>query len=237
MTFGIYVNHKVRTGSGTWQIFWNTSVGGASTCAAMPAAAGWQWQECSITVPAGSTYLNVGVQFNGNAGDTYYLANPVFTVGSAIGGVANYTKPRELFTPIVHVSPITWVNAGFTFPATPTGGVYGFTMDPYAETGGQIAPTVGHAWGQLEGIDGGTVQVNTGYVRVLAWYDRVAAPERSGSFLPQYVAAVKSFSYMDFPLNTYDDTPAMRGTASVQTGVASDHWSNVSLEFDQFLLD
>ena len=189
-----------------------------------------------MTIPEEAQSINVGVQLDGKIADTYYLANPVLAVGDAIGGPGHYTKPSETFIPIVHISPYAWINARVTFPATKTGDTYGLTMDPYAETGGKIAPTVGQAWGQLEGINSGEVQRATGYVRLMAWFDRAAAPERSGSFLAQYVADVKSFSSMDFPLNAFDKTPDMLGTASIQTGVASDSWWNVSLEFDRFLL-
>ena len=236
VVFGIYVKHKIRNGSGTWSIFWNTGAGSPRTCKAMPVSSDWQWQECTITVPDQPTHLDIGVQLDGAAGDTYYLADPVLAVGAVIGGHENYTKPHELLTPVVHVSPITWINRAVTFPATLRKGRFGFTVDAYAETGGQVAPTVGHAWGQLEGIDNGPVQAGTGDVRVIAWYDRATPPTLSGSFLAQYVAGIKSFSTMDFPFNTRDLDPALRGTASIQTGVASDHWYNLSLEFDRFEL-
>ncbi len=236
LIFGIYVYQKIRGGPATWSIYWSDDRAGLRSCAPAPARPGWQWQECSMTIPEDVKTIDVGVQLEGEIGDTYYLANPVFAVGGAIGGPGNYTKPTETFVPIVHISPYAWINARVTFPAARTGGVYGLTMDPYAETGGKIAPTVGQAWGQLEGINSGDVQRATGYVRLMAWFDRVSALERSGSFLPQYVADVKSFSYMDFPLNSFDRTPDMLGTTSIQTGVASDSWWNVSLEFDRFLL-
>ena len=236
LVFGIYAYQKIRRGSGAWSIYWSNDRTGLQSCASTPAKSGWQWQECSMTIPDDAKSIDVGVRLDGATGDTYYLANPVFAVGGAIGGPGNYTKPSETFIPIVHISPYAWINARVTFPATNAGGVYGLTMDPYAETGGKIAPTVGQAWGQLEGINSGEVQRATGYVRLMAWFDHVTAPERSGSFLAQYVADVKSFSYMDFPLNSFDRMPDMLGTASIQTGVASDSWWNVSLEFDRFLL-
>ena len=92
------------------------------------------------------------------------------------------------------------------------------------------------AKGQLEGIDAGPVAAGSGRVRILAWFDRSAAPEHSGGLLPQYVANVKSFGYMEFPLNTYDSGLDLRGTGVFQCLVAGDIWSNVSMEFDEFTL-
>ena len=113
------------------------------------------------------------------------------------------------------------------------------------------------ARGQLEGFDLGAPQTVTGYTRLMAWYDRLAAPERSGSFLPQYPSqtnctfpaarsapsaictqqAPKSYMFMDMPLNQYDIGPGIMGTAVITSGVAGDTWNNVALEFDEFLLD
>jgi hypothetical protein len=39
---------------------------------------------------------------------------------------------------------------------------------------------------------------------------------------------------MDCPLNSYDTGLDMLGTAVLVSRVASDRWSNVSLEFDEF---
>jgi len=110
------------------------------------------------------------------------------------------------------------------------------TVDLYAETGGIIAPTVTKCHGQMEGINAGTVVTGSPYVRVMAWYDRLNAPEHSGSFLPQYATNVKSFSYMDFPLNQVDTTPDLLGTGAYLTNVASDTWGNVSEEVDWCVL-
>jgi hypothetical protein len=64
----------------------------------------------------------------------------------------------------------------------------------------------------------------------MAWYDREAAPERSGGFLAQYAADVKSFS------NSFDMPFDGTGHAVLVSGVADDSWYNVSLEFDGFYL-
>jgi hypothetical protein len=234
VSFGILGYQKVRGGSGTWQIYFNDSVNGVRVCNPVAVSASFQWAECSVSIPAAATYFYAGVQLVGARSDTYYFANPVLAKGGSIGGAQYYTKPREKLFPLVHISPIPWINATITFPAVAQNGQHAFVVDPYAETGGQIAPTVAHAKGQLEGINNGTVRTGTGDVRVMAWYDRLNAPERSGSFLPQYVQNVKSFAYMDCPLNSYDTGLDMLGTAVLVSRVASDRWSNVSLEFDEF---
>jgi hypothetical protein len=89
----------------------------------------------------------------------------------------------------------------------------------------------------MEGINSGTVVTGSAYVRVMAWFDRGAAPEKSGSFLPQYVANVKSFSYMDFPLDQTDATPDQLGTGIYSSSLASDAWTNVSEEIDWCVLN
>jgi len=225
VTFGAYVYQKVRGGAGAWRAFVQSS-DGVTTSAAAATTGGYQWLEVSYTVPADAISFAAGLYLDGAAGDTYYIADPVLTVGTAIG-VDNYIKPQETFIPVVHISPISWINANIVFPSTKDARANSF--DVYAETGGQVAPTVRHAFGELEGIDGGAVQVNSGLSRVIAFFDRDTAPTKSGSFLPQYVAGVKSFGPLDLPL---DGT----GHAVYVTGVAGDSWSNVSLEMDGFFL-
>jgi hypothetical protein len=243
VVFGIDGYQKVRGGSGTWAIYFNDSVNGVRTpCAAAPTTAGYNWLECSVTIPANTTYFYVGVALQGAADDTYYLADPVLAIGNSIGGVANYQKPRnEILIPTVHISPIGWINAAITFPSAPVASCGGFTYcfehDFYAETGGGVAMTVQKAHGQIEGIDCGTVQTSTAAVRVMAYYDRVAAPGKSGSFLPQYVRCVKSFSYMDFPFDQTSATNDAIGTGVYVSNIASDTWSNVSEELDWFILN
>ncbi len=89
----------------------------------------------------------------------------------------------------------------------------------------------------MEGINSGSVVTGSAYVRVMAWFDRGAAPEKSGSFLPHYVSNVKSFAYMDFPLNQTDATPDLLGTGIYASNVTSDRWANVSEEIDWCVLN
>ena len=243
VVFGIYGYQKVRGGTGTWTIFTNDSVNGErAPCKNASTASGYQWLECSFTVPVGTTFFYVGARLNGAVADTYYFVNPVLAIGNTIGGVKYYQKPRgEILIPQVHISPFGWINANITFPASAASfcGPFPtcFEHDLYAETGGIIAPTVTKCHGQMEGIDSGAVVSGSASVRVMAWYDRAAAPEKSGSFLPQYVSNVKSFAYMDFPLNQTDTTPDLLGTGIYASNVASDTWANVSEEIDWCVLD
>ena len=243
IVFGIEGYQKVRSGAGTWTVFEQDSTNAGQTlCGNAPTTGTFNWVECSYTVPATATSLYIGVQLQGATSDTYYFANPVLAIGSYIGGPRNYQKPRnEILVPQVHISPIGWINAGVTFPAS-VASFCGtltvcFEQDAYAETGGSVAPTVVMAHGQLEGFDCGAVVASSALVRVMAWYDRATAPEKSGSFLPQYVACVKSFSYMALPFNNYAIDPVNNGTGIYVSGVASDFWQNVSLEYDWFILN
>jgi hypothetical protein len=243
IVFGIDGYQKVRGGSGTWTIFENDNVNGSRTlCGNAPTTGTFNWMECAYTVPANATYLYIGVQLNGAANDAYYFADPVLAIGSFIGGPQNYQKPRnEILIPTVHISPFGWINGTVTYSAS-TASYCGsltvcFEHDPYAESGGIVAPTVQKIHGQLEGWDCGAAQLTTGYVRVLAWYDRGAAPEKSGSFLGQTLPCLKGFSYMDMPLNQYVSTLDVQGTGIFASNIVSDQWQNVSLEYDWFILN
>jgi hypothetical protein len=231
VSLGVWVYHKIHGGSGTWQAYIKTDGAGGRrvVSAAAPAVSGaYRWETVTFAVPADATYIQAGVLLNGAAGDTYYLADPVFAVASELDP-SSYTKPQETLFPLVHISPADWINATLVFNAA-CGFGYCFGFDAYAETQGAIAPTVVHAFGELEGIDSGPVVRGPGGSRLMAWYDREAAPERSGGFLAQYAADVKSFS------NSFDMPFDGTGHAVLVSGVADDSWYNVSLEFDGFYL-
>ena len=229
VSFGAYVYQKVRVGAGTWRVYFNADGHAPVFSARASSLAAYQWLEVSFRVPIDATYLDAGVMLDGAAGDTYYVTDPVLTVGGHIGE-DNYVKPEETLIPVVHISPVNWMNATISFPLKPTvNGFYAGTFDAYAETGGAVAPSVTRASGQIEGIDSGAVQFGTAVVRCIAFYDRLTAPEKSGSFLSQYVAGVKSYNVLDLPLD-HD------GRARYASGIPGDVWSNVSLELDSFLL-
>jgi len=251
ISFGIFSMQRTKRGGGSYKVFFNDSVKGITPCAPSTASLGaWNWIECTYSVPANATFLFAGVDMDGTIGDTFFFCNPILTIGRAIGGVTRYVKPaNEILVPKVHITPLgPWNGARdegrIVFPTSTVvrgnlGNWYGFYHDPYAESGGQVAPTVAYIWGQLEGINAGPVQVGTAQVRGMMWYDRSAAtpPGHSGSFLPHYVANVKSFTSMDMPLNQADPGYDLRGTGIFQTGVPGDTWTNVALEYDMFLLN
>jgi hypothetical protein len=186
--------------------------------------------EMTYAVPADATFIQVGVYFDGAAGDTYYVANPVLAFAPSIG-VNNYAKPAEVLTPINGVVPITWNSARIRFPRTQDNapGYYDIKFDAYAETGGQIAPTVVNTEGQLEGLDAGVVRGATGAVRAIAFRNSPKAPIVVGGVMAQTVADVKSFATMNV-------TFGPDGYAWVNTGAPGDTWSNVAVEFDRFFL-
>jgi hypothetical protein len=229
VSFGACVYQKVKGGSGTWNVFIssNGTGGGTVTGAAVSSntAGACNWEEIAYTVPTDATSVSLGVDFNGNSGDTYYVTDPVVALAPYIGP-NNYQKPTELFLPIVHISPM--INVSITSPASISLYGYGYWYDNYAETSGFVAPTVLHAWGQTEGVNTGTVITGTGNQRVMAWYSSPYAPNVSGSFLFQTVANVKSFNSWDLPM--------VNGIAFCVDGQASDTWTNVSNEEDYFLL-
>jgi hypothetical protein len=249
VSFGIYTMQKVKKGAGGFSLYMNDSVSGLRECTPQGTATGeWTWSECTFTISPRADFLYAGVKMTGVAGDVYYFCNPVLTLGARIGGVQNYLKPvNELLIPKVHITPLgPWngsINAGnVTFPTGTEvkgnmGAWYGFYHDPYAETGGRVAPTVAMIWGQLEGLNRGDVRPGVAQVRGMMWYDRSSAPARSGGYLPLYVSNVKSFTSMELPLNQTDRTFDVRGTGILQSGVPGDAWTNVALEYDRFLLN
>jgi hypothetical protein len=157
------------------------------------------------------------------------MCDPVFTVGASIGA-GNYVKPKEAFIPVVHISPLTWVNADIGFPAKPDAvGLYSNTFDAYAESGGAIAPTVRYMTGALEGIDANPVVKGEAGSRVIAWRDSATDPVKLGSIMGQVGADVKSFSPANIPLDG-------NGYARYWSAVAADRWYNVSMDLDIFYL-
>jgi hypothetical protein len=230
VTFGAYVYQKVQGSAGTWAVSITSDGAGGTTAVSAPAPSGggYRWEEVSYTVPANATYLNAGVVFNGAGADTYYVTDPVFTIGSRIGQ-GNYIKPQETLVPVVHISPVDWIGASVTFPSTGSSCIYGFGFDGYAETAGAIAPTVQHAGGQIEGLNTNTVPTGPGCQRIILWISSLTAPDKSGSILEEQATNVRTGTYLDAP---FDGT----GHAWLVSGFASDSWSVVSIEFDIFWL-
>jgi hypothetical protein len=167
--------------------------------------------------------------FDGDPGATFYVCDPVLAMADAIG-FDNYVKPAEWLTPVVHISPITWIDAAIVFPRTPDqAGVLSLTFDAYAETGGAIAPGVALMTGAIEGIDSNPVVLGASGSRAIAWRDNMRDPIRLGPILGQYGVALKSFGPVSIPLD-----PDAR--ARYFTAVPGDSWYNVSMDLDLFLL-
>jgi len=233
LVFGVAIFQSIRSGSGTWQAYFNSdgTGGGVQLSAAASTTAGYQWLELAYHVPQDATFIQAGAYFNGALNDVYYAANPVLTIGTTIGSF-NYVKPREdAFIPLVKVEPAPYINASITFPssgAIPGLGYY-YDEDMHAATGMQVAPTVKVLKGNQEGINTNAVQTGTGGSRLIAWSDKSADPIKLGNFLPQYATNVKSFSPARIVLDG-------NGKCVAVDGIASDSWTNVSIDFDEFVL-
>ena len=232
IVFGAYVYQRVRGGEGAWRVSLSSNGSGGRTVSSAPpdASPGWRWLEAAYEVPMDATEVSAGVVFDGNINDVYYVANPVLALGDAIGP-NNYVKPTtEIVIPRVKLTPTTWNNATLTFPGPKVGSHgYGFCWDVYAETGGEIAPTVASVSAALEGIDDNPVVTKSGVVRAIAFRSNVAAPTIYSEILGQQAAGVKAFAA---PTIVLDGT----GRAWVYSGIASDSWRNVSMDMNLFFL-
>lgn len=231
ITFGCWVNQRIKSGAGTWQVFFNTNGtgGGVTTSANATVTPGVaQWMELTVTVPADATYAYAGILLNGNISDVYYVANPVLTFGSSIGS-GNYYKPSETLIPIVKHD--LFINKSLRFPPTSTGGFYYFDADIYALSWCQIAKTVRLAAGSIEGINtGGVVTGIAPGTRLVGWADTITPPNKLSEYMGQYVSNVKSYQSLRLPMNG-------DGSAICYSGVANDLWQNVSVDLDVFFLE
>lgn len=229
VVFGCWIKQKVRSGSGTWQVFVSSNgTGGTTTLSsAGTTSSAYQWLEVTATIPADATTFSAGLSTAGAIGDVYYLCNPVLAFGTSIGSLG-YVKPRETFIPIVKVEPLPWINATVTFPAVDVRSFFYWWHDFYADTSGQVAPTVKLAYGAVEGINTGTAVTGIGGHRLIGWGDDIDDPLRLGPFMAQVVTNVKCYAHHRLPLKN--------GWGIVFSGVASDVWSNVSIDLDVFEL-
>jgi hypothetical protein len=229
VVFGANVYQKIRSSSGAWRAM--IASAGPHASAAMsgrPATtAGYHWLEVSYAVPADATSLSVGVRLEGARDDTYYITDPVFTLGDAIGP-DNYVKPQELFIPIVHVSP--WIDETLRLDAAadPSGSPYRL-FDLYADSGGQVAPTVRWAEGAIEGVSDDPIARGPDHTHGLSWTNRKDAPNVFGPILGQYASGVKSFGAFAVPLDP-------DGRAWFTSGAPGERWYNVSIDLTVFLL-
>lgn len=180
VTFGANVYQKIRSGTGTWCLFYND--GTIVPSSAAPAVTGYQWAEFTFTVNSAATFLNVGLRFKGSIGDTYYVANPVLavTTPNAVIGPKQYIKPREMLIPVVHISP--WINLAMTFPAIATISDQFMNMfDLYADSGSKIARTVLRSEGCIEGVNYGNLYIVDGPRRIIGFADNNSSPVKYGA--------------------------------------------------------
>lgn len=228
--FGAAVNHKVKNGVGAWDVFIDVNGVTVATTSGSGATNPFEWREVSAAISSTATTVQVGLRFRGAKGDTYYICNPSLVTGSSIGA-GNYTKPRELLFPVVHISPVTWINAAITFPKSVTYiSQYAILFDAYAETGGQIATTVLRADGSIEGNNSNPVNANpNAEYRLVGWANATANPVLLGPFMGHYGANVKSYGAVNIP---FDGT----GQAVCFSGKSGDSWFNLSMDFDLFYL-
>jgi hypothetical protein len=231
IVFGCWVNQRIKSGSGTWQLFFNTNGtgGGITTSANAVVTIGtFQWIELTVAVPKDATSVSAGLYFNGGISDVYYLANPVLTFGSVIGD-GGYIKPRETLLPIVKHD--LFINRSLKFPAVATGGFYYFDVDVHALSWCKIAKTVRLSEGSIEGINTGAVVVGIAAgTRLIGWADTITPPSKLSNYMGQYVSNVKSYASLRLPING-------DGWAICYSGVANDLWQNVSVDLDVFLLE
>ena len=229
LAFGALVRQKARPAAGTWKVFFASGGprGAYVTSSGAQPNGGFQWQEMSYVVPSDASSLSVGVELDGAEGDTYYVTDPVLTVGTVIG-VDNYVKPAETFIPIVHVSP--WINATLQFqPARDAVAPPYCLFDLYAESGGQVAPTVKMAEGAIEGVNDNPVTLGTGSVRAISFTSSPFAPNLFSPILGQPAKGLKAFGPLAIPFDA-------QGRAWFTSGVIGDTWYNVSIDLGTFLL-
>lgn len=253
--FGIGVNQKVRSGSGTWcaYVYSDGTSGTTSVSSDATTASGFQWLEKSYTVPTDATVLYVGIKLKGANADVYHAINPVIAATSLIGAW-NYVKPDETLIPVVKIEPAAWINSSLTFPASAnlpiapqTPSLYAFYADMYAASGGSIARSVRLSHGNIEGYNSNTpVTAGVGEHRLIGWADKESDPLRlGGGFMAQTVVPgltvvaggvncagpmVPDKSYATLRL------PMVDGAAFCFSGKGSDTWSNVSIDLDVFHL-
>lgn len=229
ISFGALVSQHAGRSWG-WRLFVQSDgAAGTRSLGEATMANDYQWRELSYRVPEDASRLSVGLLFEGAPDTIFFVSDPVLAFGSAIG-FDNYVKPTEWLIPVVHISPITWIDAAVNFPEIPdAAGLFSVMFDAYAETGGAITPGVAQMTGSIEGIDSNPLVLGASGSRVIAWRDSERDPVRLGPIMGQVGVAVKSFAAVSIPLDP-------KARAGYFTGVAGDSWSNVSMDLDLFLL-
>lgn len=224
MVFGAWVNQKVRGGTGTWRAFINTNGSGGGYTFSTPSSAAanaYDWKEIAAAVPTDSTQLFLGIAFDGNSADSYYISQPIAGRGPFIGQ-GNYIAPRnEVLYPRVKLSPLTFTNASPTFPSTPgSAGDFGFVVRPGAETNGAIAPTT---QGIRLTLEGRCNSLNDDF----ATRNQEAVPHVYAQVLSSKVVGAKEPGFSDVTLDAngdffmYTGIVTLTGTVTFTNGSAT----------------
>ena len=107
ISFGVLVKQGVQGGAGTWRAFINDNISAVtySSSGTGVSFGGFQYLSVTATVASTSTSLSIGVSFDGNASDVYYVATPTAVFGSNISQ-GNLGQPLdEIARPVGHWNP------------------------------------------------------------------------------------------------------------------------------------
>jgi len=159
LAFGIKARHKIST-SGYWRAFIQTDSGIQYSVASSGTEGQVEWRELYVDIPNTSTYIYVGIEFQGATDDVIYIAEPIAVINASYLGDGSYNQPKgEVLIPTVKTTPNSFNGASFTFPSTAdAAGSYGFAFRIYPETQGAISPDVLGLYLQLESRNDSTNQ-------------------------------------------------------------------------------
>jgi hypothetical protein len=122
VTFGVPVFQKVQGGSGTWKLWINdgvtTTYSGNGTGASV---SGFQFLSVTANISAAATQLLIEIEFDGAAGDVYYVALPTAVLGSTLTAANCRQMPSELIL-VPHWNPPLLTPLTGTFPVATLGG-------------------------------------------------------------------------------------------------------------------
>ncbi len=128
ITLGVKVFQKKQSGSGTWRLFIDDGVNHTSSAGAGVSVGGYEFKTFTVKVSDTPTQLNIGLIFDGAAGDIYYVALPTCVFGSSLNEDDLKQRPDEIIESI-HWNPPLLTPFVIAFPATelvPGSGLYGW---------------------------------------------------------------------------------------------------------------
>lgn len=136
VSFGALVRQKAQGGSGTWRMYIYDTVNGFryssnGTGASYTNASynNFEFNSVTAAIDLNTTRIEIGIQFNGNAGDVYYVALPtgVFNDIITVDNLGQNTV--DLMRTVGHWNPPLLTPFYIHFPATeiiPGSGLYGY---------------------------------------------------------------------------------------------------------------